>query len=42
MARSVTAHMFYAVNGVAESPNLFQFDAFGEAEGEMMGKALAG
>lgn len=42
MTRRVTAHMFYAVNGVAESPNLFQFDSFGAAEGEMMDKALAG
>jgi dihydrofolate reductase len=42
MARSVTAHMFYAVNGVAESPHLFQFDAFGPEEGELMGAALDG
>lgn len=34
--------MFSSVNGVSESPHLFQFDAFGEAEGEIMGKALAG
>jgi RNA polymerase sigma-70 factor (ECF subfamily) len=27
---------------VVESPNLWQFDAFGQAEGEMMGKAIAG
>jgi dihydrofolate reductase len=42
MSRTTTAHMFSAVNGVAESPNLFQFDAFGAAEGELMGKSLAG
>jgi dihydrofolate reductase len=42
MARRVTAHMFSSVNGVSESPDRFQFDAFGEAEGEIMGKALAG
>ncbi|MGI8575011.1 MAG: dihydrofolate reductase family protein [Egibacteraceae bacterium] len=42
MARTTTAHMFSAVNGVSESPDRFQFDAFGEAEGEIMGKALAG
>jgi RNA polymerase sigma-70 factor (ECF subfamily) len=34
--------MFSSVNGVSESPDQFQFDAFGEAEGELMGKALAG
>lgn len=42
MSRSVTAHMFYSVNGVAESPHLFQFDAFGPEEGEAMGAALDG
>lgn len=38
----VTAHLFYSLNGVAEAPDQFQFDAFGQAEGELMGKALAG
>lgn len=42
MARSITAHMFSSANGVSEAPDRFQFDAFGEAEGEMMGKALTG
>jgi RNA polymerase sigma-70 factor (ECF subfamily) len=42
MTRKTTAHMFYAVNGVVESPNLFQFDAFGPEEGEMMGRAIGG
>ncbi len=42
MSRSVTAHLFSSVNGVSESPHLFQFDCFGEAEGELMGRALAG
>lgn len=42
MACAVTAHMFSSVNGVSESPDRFQFDAFGQAEGEMMGTALAG
>lgn len=42
MARTITAHMFSSANGVSESPDQFQFDAFGEAEGELMGKALAG
>lgn len=42
MTRSTTAHMFSSINGVAESPPTFQFDAFGEAEGEAMGASLAG
>ncbi|WP_029136600.1 dihydrofolate reductase family protein [Nakamurella lactea] len=42
MTRSVTAHLFNSVNGVVESPDQWQFDAFGEAEGELMGKAIAG
>ncbi|KRF12815.1 dihydrofolate reductase family protein [Nocardioides sp. Soil796] len=41
MSRNVSAHLFYSVNGVVESPNLFQFDAFGQEEGERMGAALA-
>lgn len=42
MTRSITAHMFSSVNGVSEAPDQFQFDAFGQAEGELMGKALSG
>ncbi len=42
MARPVSAHLFSSLNGVAESPDRFQFDSFGEAEGELMGRALAG
>lgn len=42
MAQPVTAHLFSSVNGVAEAPDRFQFDSFGEAEGELMGRALAG
>lgn len=41
MSRKVTAHLFYSANGVAESPDKFQFDAFGQEEGERMGAALA-
>lgn len=41
MSRKVTAHLFHSVNGVVESPNLFQFDSFGAEEGEAMGKAIA-
>jgi dihydrofolate reductase len=42
MTRRTTAHLFYSVNGVVESPNLFQFDAFGPEEGQMMGRAIGG
>ncbi|WCO68956.1 dihydrofolate reductase family protein [Iamia majanohamensis] len=42
MARTTTAHMFSSANGVSEAPDRFQHDAFGEAEGEMMGRTLAG
>ena len=42
MSRTVAAHLFSSVNGVVESPDQFQFDAFGPEEGELMGKALAG
>lgn len=42
MPRKVTAHQFHAINGVVEAPNEFQFDSFGAAEGELMGRSLAG
>lgn len=42
MPRTTTAHLFSSVNGVVESPNLFQFDSFGEAEGELMARSLEG
>ena len=40
MSRQVTAHLFHSVNGVVESPNLWQFGAFGPEEGAMMGQVL--
>ena len=42
MTRKTTAHLFCSVNGVVESPNLFQFDAFGPEEGELMGRTISG
>lgn len=42
MTRPVTSHLFSSVNGVNESPNLFQFDSFGAEEGEAMAKSLDG
>lgn len=42
MTRPVSAHLFCAVNGVVESPDTFQFDAFGPEEGQLMGATLAG
>ena len=40
MPRKVTAHLFSTVNGVVESPNLWQFDAFGPEEGQLMGAVI--
>jgi len=40
MARKVTAHLFSTLNGVVESPNLWQFDAFGPEEGQLMGEVI--
>src|SRR5690625_2400946 len=40
MTRTVTAHLFHSVNGVVEHPHLWQFDAFGEEEGQLMGETL--
>ena len=42
MARTVTAHLFHSVNGVVESPNEWQFDAFGPEEMQLMGAAIGG
>jgi RNA polymerase sigma-70 factor (ECF subfamily) len=39
-SRKVTAHLFNSVNGVVESPNLWQFDAMGPDEGQMMGEVI--
>lgn len=39
---SVTSHLFCSVNGVAADPHLFQFDAFGPEEGELMVGSLGG
>ncbi len=39
MTRKITAHLFATVNGVVEAPNIWQFDRFGNEEGELMGKA---
>lgn len=40
MSRKVVAHLFNSVNGVVESPNLWQFDAFGPDEGRLMGEVI--
>jgi RNA polymerase sigma-70 factor (ECF subfamily) len=42
MNRRTTAHLFCSLNGVVESPDQWQFDAFGPEEGELMGRAIAG
>ncbi len=41
MSRKVVAHLFTSVNGVVESPNLWQFDAFGPEEGQLMGEVIS-
>ena len=41
MARLVTTHLFASVDGVVESPNLWQFDSFDDQLGELMSQALA-
>ncbi len=40
MSRLVIAHLFHTVNGVAESPDHWQFGAFGPDEMEMMGRVI--
>ncbi|MGN5239714.1 MULTISPECIES: dihydrofolate reductase family protein [unclassified Rhodococcus (in: high G+C Gram-positive bacteria)] len=42
MTRRTTAHLFSSVNGVVESPDRFQFDAFGPEEGDLMAESLSG
>lgn len=42
MPRRTAAHLFSSLNGVVESPNLFQFDSFGPEEGQMMGSTIGG
>lgn len=41
MTRRAIAHLFCSVNGVVESPNMWQFDAFGPEEGQLMGRAIS-
>jgi RNA polymerase sigma-70 factor (ECF subfamily) len=41
MPRKTTAHLFSSVNGVVESPNLWQFDCFGPEEGQFMVEAIS-
>ena len=39
--RKVTAGLFYSVDGVAEAPNLFQFDSFDDELGALLGETMA-
>ncbi|MDB5623099.1 MAG: dihydrofolate reductase [Devosia sp.] len=39
--RKVIAGLFYSVDGVAEAPNLFQFDSFDDELGALLGKTMA-
>ena len=38
--RKLTAGLFYSVDGVVESPNLWQFDSFDEELGAGMGQMI--
>jgi len=38
--RTLTAELFMSVDGVVESPNLFQFDSFDAELGAMMGRMI--
>jgi RNA polymerase sigma-70 factor (ECF subfamily) len=40
MTRRTTAHLFSSLNGVVESPDQWQFGAFGPEEGQLMGRAI--
>ncbi len=39
--RKLTAGLFYSVDGVVEAPNLWQFDAFDDDLGNMLGQVIA-
>ena len=39
--RKVTAGLFYSVDGVAEAPNLFQYDSFDAELGTLLGGVMA-
>ena len=39
--RKVTAGLFHAIDGVVEAPNLWQYDAFDDELGQLLGKVLA-
>lgn len=41
MSRKITAHLFHSLNGVVESPDRWQFDAFGADEGQMMTEMIS-
>src|SRR3546814_16510296 len=41
MTRKTTAHLFYSLNGVSEAPDQWQFDSFGQEEGERMGASIS-
>jgi dihydrofolate reductase len=41
MDRKITAHLFHTVNDVVEHPERWQFDAFGQEEGQMMAEMTA-
>lgn len=40
MSRKVVAHLFSSLNGVVEDPNLWQLDAFGPEEAQLMTEVI--
>ena len=40
MGRKVVAHLFSSLNGVVESPHLWQYDSFGIAEADLMTEVI--
>lgn len=40
MGRKVIAHLFNSLNGVVESPNLWQYDSFGPEEAALMTEVI--
>ncbi|WP_323014208.1 dihydrofolate reductase family protein [Devosia sp.] len=39
--RKLTAGLFYSIDGVAEAPNLFQFDSFDDELGQLLGRTMS-
>lgn len=40
MSRKIVAHLFNSLNGIVESPHLWQYDAFGPEEAQLMTEVI--